>query len=302
VSDQDARKIEEGFSYFTSKDLQNLRRGNAIVRSDRSEDDFNLEIQPPTQSPEVHFKEEILSQSRAKYGTPLAEVELYLQESFNLETDRKEKIESTPSSRPTKKQEVIKGGAEVEDPVLTSLPLLEGLTLPETSKEKTLHRYTQMLIKKMAESRGFVASIEKQLENGGKVDVSLENNGLRIACEICSTTTKEWELHNIEKCFDAGYHHVISCSTDPKVLEKIKKLASETLDTSSKEKVLFLEPAEVVSFLDSFQSEAPRDEKRIKGYRVKVNYESISPQEMKSKKEAIAKEVVDSIRKLNKNK
>lgn len=47
----------------------------------------------------------------------------------------------------------------------------------------------------------------------GRVDVSLERNGKRIAIEIKDTTKDDWELQNIEKCLKAGYEVVIECAT-----------------------------------------------------------------------------------------
>src|SRR5205085_2897851 len=78
-------------------------------------------------------------------------------------------------------------------------------------KEETQHRYLQTLIKKMAETRGYKATIEAQTPDGtGKVDVLLEKDTKTIACEICVTTDAAWELHNIQKCLAAGYSIVIS--------------------------------------------------------------------------------------------
>src|SRR5204863_369624 len=41
LGDADARKLREGFSFFESKDLQNLGTGEAICRVERAEYDFN---------------------------------------------------------------------------------------------------------------------------------------------------------------------------------------------------------------------------------------------------------------------
>lgn len=297
VSETDARRLEGTFSFYTSKDLLNLGRGCAIARIDKAENDFNLEVFPPIPHPDTHFKNEILTYSRTKYGRQVSIVEEEIRASFNVpeeDTSLKESSKASsvnPKKEPQKQKDLIAIVPEVPEPVLIN-----------TGKEKTLHRYTQMLIKKMAESRGLIATLEKQLPDGGKVDVSLEYKDLLIGCEVCATTTKKWELHNIEKCFSAGYQYVISCSLDVKTLEKIKQNAEKSLSQELKEKVLFLTPPDVVSFLDGLlETQEQSTEKRIKGYRVKVNYESITDLEMKNKREAIAKVVVDSMRKLKKD-
>ncbi len=55
------------------------------------------------------------------------------------------------------------------------------------------------------------------------MDVSLERNGKRIACEVCITTTDNWEVHNIEKCFQAGYDLILECSSNKLTLDRIQK-------------------------------------------------------------------------------
>ncbi len=68
VGDQDAKRFEDGFSYFEAKDLQNLGIGEAIVRIDRPEFDFNLKTSP---LPEAEHGEErmqaIIARSDAKW-------------------------------------------------------------------------------------------------------------------------------------------------------------------------------------------------------------------------------------------
>lgn len=49
------------------------------------------------------------------------------------------------------------------------------------AKEDRQHRYFQSLIKHMAEEKGYRAIIERPTDNGGRVDVGLEQNGTRVA-------------------------------------------------------------------------------------------------------------------------
>ena len=46
IGDMDAKKFEDGFTHFEAKDLQTLSTGEAIVRIDRPDNDFNLETIP----------------------------------------------------------------------------------------------------------------------------------------------------------------------------------------------------------------------------------------------------------------
>ena len=78
LGDNDARKLAEGFSFFESKDLQNLGIGEAICRIERAEYDFNLKTLPlaHVDSPvSEETRERLVALSRERYGTPKADVE-----------------------------------------------------------------------------------------------------------------------------------------------------------------------------------------------------------------------------------
>ncbi|MGB7290943.1 MAG: type IV secretion system DNA-binding domain-containing protein [Thermodesulfobacteriota bacterium] len=84
LGDFDARKLSEGFSTFDAKDLQNLSMGEAVVRIDRAEYDFNLSTNPPPEMPQEETarkrKEEIRDVSRSKYATSREIIERELKE------------------------------------------------------------------------------------------------------------------------------------------------------------------------------------------------------------------------------
>ncbi|MFQ5799714.1 MAG: hypothetical protein ACE5H0_13620, partial [Bacteroidota bacterium] len=141
----------------------------------------------------------------------------------------------------------------------------------------------------MAEERGYRATIEESTPDGsGRVDVGLEQNGKKIACEISVSTTEEQELQNIMKCLTAGYDSVVVCAKDRKRLEKIQSFAVQRLDTAEQTKVLFLEPQALFFYLEEkVAAEASEEVKqaRVKGYRVKVQYQAVSDAEKKKKRE-----------------
>jgi len=81
LGDDDARKIEGGFSFFEAKDFQNLGTGEAIARVERADFDFNLATAPlpPVDADAGRANaEEIRQLSREKYGTPRERVEAEL--------------------------------------------------------------------------------------------------------------------------------------------------------------------------------------------------------------------------------
>ncbi|MFH1970875.1 MAG: type IV secretion system DNA-binding domain-containing protein [Patescibacteria group bacterium] len=287
LGDFDAQKLEDGFSSFDAFDLQNLGVGETIARVERTEYDFNLKVlAPPEVSPELakDRQERIISLSRQTYGTPREKIEKSLAKGKPI-------IEITPEE--IKKPEKI----EKEAPIKKEKPKVE---IPIT-KEKDIsqHRYLQALIKKMAEEKGYKAVIEKPTPDGqGKVDVSLEKNGKKIACEVSLTTTDEQELKNIEKCLAAGYEKVILCSPEKKNLEKVKDLVSQKLKDADKEKVLFLQPEEMYFYLEEESAKDAGKEERVKGYRVKVKYQPVKETEKKKKREAVAQVVLQAMKRM----
>ena len=104
--------------------------------------------------------------------------------------------------------------------------------------------------------------------------MGLERNGKRIACEISITTGDEHELSNIVKCLGAGYDTVVLCSPDRKSQDKIKRLANQRLSEPDMEKVLFFQPDELFFYLDQEAARRASREERVKGYRVKVEYDA----------------------------
>lgn len=78
LGDDDAKRLQAGFSAFDAKDLQSLGVGEAVVRMERAEHDFTLETAP---LPEVASdaararRKQIVTLSRERYARPRGEVE-----------------------------------------------------------------------------------------------------------------------------------------------------------------------------------------------------------------------------------
>jgi hypothetical protein len=160
----------------------------------------------------------------------------------------------------------------------------------------------QLLVKKMAEARGYTATLEMALLGGnGQVDIVLAKGGKRIAVEICNTTDADWEMHNISKCIEAKYDVVISLSGDPKQLEKIKKKCITGIANFDQHTVHFFTPDALFAFFDETVIEAIPTETIMKGYRVNVTYDSVTKEEMDRKRASVAQVVMNSLRKHKKN-
>ena len=134
------------------------------------------------------------------------------------------------------------------------------------------------------------------------MDVSLERDGKRIACEISVTTSDEQELSNIEKCLASGYEKVILCSPERKGLEKTKALVVKRLKSSNQEKVLFFQPEELFFYLEKEAASFAGKEERIKGYKVKVHYQPVVEADKKIKREAVGQVILQALRRMKEEK
>jgi hypothetical protein len=211
-----------------------------------------------------------------------------IEKEATIPTPQLSRILRLPKPEPMPKFEAPKERVVVEVP-------------PREERGKTQHQYLQSLIKRMAEEKGYKATLEQPTSDGGRVDVGLERNGKRVAVEITVTTTSEHELGNIEKCLKAGYDKVIVCSQGKKNLEKIRVLVMEKLEESGIEKVMFFEPDELLFYLEDEAAQDLYKEERVKGYKVKVNYQPVSSGDKKMKREAVAQVILGAFRRLKEN-
>jgi len=216
-----------------------------------------------------------------------------IEERVEARPARKEKVTRPPS---LEDEEKVKRKEIVVSPKEEKTPILEGVGGSQ-------HRYLQTLIKKTAEEKGYRAIVEEPTPDGlGKIDVGLKRGDKRIACEISLTSTNEQELSNIEKCFKAGYDKVILCSPEKKTLREVKKLATPRLKESDLEKILFFQPEELFFYLEEEAASEAGKEERVKGYKVKVQYQPVEEAEKRTKREAVAQVIVQALRRLRKGK
>jgi hypothetical protein len=168
---------------------------------------------------------------------------------------------------------------------------------PQLGRGGQQHKYLQQLVKRLAEDKGYKAVIEQPILGGvGSVDVSLEKDGKRIACEISVTTNGEQELGNIQKCLASGYDRVILLSSEKKDLNLIREFVTQKLGADHIQKVLFYLPEEFLGYLEEAEAGAATTEGTVRGYRVKVKYKSVGPEEKKSKRQAISQVILQGFK------
>lgn len=292
LGDFDAKKLEDGFASFDAKDLQNLGVGEAIARIERMEFDFNLKTDtPPEISSEVWKKriEKIISLSRSKYGRRREDIEAALAQERSI-------------SQPVFVAEQKVNTPEPENVETQVLPVTEvkHVTRPREAESRrvTQHKSLQNLIRQSAEAYGFRALIEEPTEDGsGRVDIHLEKDNKRIACEVSDTTSVEQEFGNIKNRLRAGYDTVILCSQDEKFLENAKNVITKKLSKSERPKALYMPPDKVVSYLKQLAARSESKEVWIKGRKVKVGFKPVDDTMQRGTRESILKVLFGNLRK-----
>jgi len=314
VGEPDAKKLQDGFSGFDHTDLQNLGRGEAVVRIEQPQFDCSLDtiaLQPVSEDQKELNKTAVVDHTRNKYATTKAEVEELLFKSMNFDTAKEEKKADKPKEKPappTRNEPVKEVSVEkpVQEPQLVPrkeipIDIQPEPESPKVEKDVSTHRYLQAFVKKMAEARGYTAVLEMQVPDGnGNVDVLFSKEGRTIAVEVSVTTDPAWEMHNIEKCIAAKYDTVVSLSGDPKQLDKIKKKCKEGIKDFENKDIYFFTPDALFEYLDTASISQEQQEQIIKGYRVNVTYDAITQEEMDRKRASVAKVVMDSLRKRKK--
>ncbi len=308
VGEPDARKLQDGFSSFDHNDLQNLGKGEAIIRLEQPKYDCSLTTSRLTELDEEEsdfIKECIVDFCRNRYASERSAVEEALYESFDIDTKRGQGSPIPESFPPDMPDSILHRVDCTPDVIglgeisLKEDPRPENAHLPRNT---STHRYYQNLIKKMAESLGYTATIESLLPDGaGLVDVLLFKEDKSIAVEICHTTDAQWEMGNILKCINAGYTQIVSLSEDEKQLERIRKKCVTGIAEFKKHLVFFFTPDLFYGFLnESIKQEIP-EEVHMKGYRVNVTYNAITKAEMDNKRASVTRTVVNSNRRPKKN-
>jgi type IV secretion system coupling TraD/TrwB family protein len=321
VGDDDAKKLAEGFAFFESRDVQNLDIGQAICRVDRGDQDFNLTIRlPEATDPTVaaQRRQEVITASRKKYGTPRAEIELALRvlsEEPATQDDHggpsalrhhRRQPQPTPTAPP-----VVTEPVPIQRPVVT-----EASEVPTQAEEKPAkpevprdlgrggeqHRSIQERIQAAAHALGFLAEVERQLaqDSTQAADLTLRKGDLAIAVEIAVTTTIDHEFGNVKKCLAAGFGRVAVVSSRPEKLGAIAEAVKAGLSSEAVAKVSYHTPEAFIAELGTLAKQfvpAEPSETATRGYRVRRHGPSLTPEERRSKEEIALRVMSEAMKK-----
>ncbi|MCZ7601624.1 MAG: type IV secretory system conjugative DNA transfer family protein [Melioribacteraceae bacterium] len=281
LGDFDSQKLSNGFSNYDISDLQKMSVGETLVRVERADNDFNMKVLlPPTISDEDVQRNMLilLGKIKQQYQSKVASNVSHTVSSHHSYSTHEtaSKIEKMPNKKRKLKREKTQHDEE----------------------DQSQHRYLQTLIKKIGEQFGYKAIIEKPINDGdGRVDVSLEKGSEFIACEISITTSKDHEMHNIEKCLDAGFTTILICTTDNHHLESIKQLAREKFSKRELEKIEFILADYLFTFFSNkFEYKKQAKEQTLKGYRVNIEFKDKKISKKEEAENIISKVILKSLK------
>jgi xanthine/CO dehydrogenase XdhC/CoxF family maturation factor len=304
VGDDDARLLAKGFSSFDASDLQNLGTGEAIVRVERSEWDFNLRTASLPALDETLAEErraQVVAETRRRYARPRTELEALLQ------VDRGEEVAA--AAAPVEERTGVSKSRPVRSPTpvvgVATLAGKEGIEIPATpstpGRGGQEHKYLQGLIRKWAESNGWGATVEESvLDDLGRIDVALRKDGVSVACEIVVSSPAEHEAENIQKCLAAGFAFVVVISSEKRRLGHIRTLAKEGLSAEQFARVHLVSPQEVFDLLGGLHHLAPKAEPTVRGYRVRVRMQPGKADEQQAKHGAVSAVIAKALRRMKK--
>ncbi len=312
LGDEDARKLQKGFSFFEAKDLQNLGVGEAICRIERSDYDFNLTVQSPQDDGGKGKDHEdlIRGSTRALYAIPRGEVEgqLRKEQEALLEEDetpqpelksKHKESKTTPRTKQTEPKISDDSSSVPEEPSPKQND--QSVQTPQESSVKPTsipsHEEIKEYLINAAEKLDYVVEREVWVLDGkGRVDLVFTRGDLKIACEIANTTTDEHEVGNIQKCLDAGFSKVVLVSVYEKRLNQISALFREKV-SDTKQDVQFLSPDTFAEILQQYSKADPAggrtEQTKPRKHKVDLMGTGQSAQELKSKE----KDLIDLLKK-----
>lgn len=290
VGEDDARDLDRGFGHFEANDLLNLGRGEAIGRMGEAANDFTLKtiVTSENATGDDHI-DAMREASRRHYASkvvaiPSVPAALDLQPPAPFAEQKP--VEAMPASATTIKAATLRPFKRDDGRTVTFSDEPD-----DGGKGGREHKYIQHLIKRLGEDRGYRASVEQTVE-GGRVDIVLSKNSTSLAFEISVTNTASYELTNIEKCLKASFTHIFFICGDVKRRDKVRQLLEVNHQNHM---VRFLAPEDVVGAIDELaQPEAPASTV-VRGYRVKVNRQTVSSNEFAGKRAVIAEVIAKSM-------
>ena len=262
LGDGDARSLESGFAFFNRQDLQSLGVGDAIARIDRADQDFNLTTLP---APEIDpgqaelMRAAVLAESRLRYAVP--------------RSDEPQAPVAEPAGPPMPSHhEKPPTRGERPPPSDTSSASHSARADASGGRGGKEHTYLQQLIARMGQDRGFRATVEGPIPgSAARVDVVLERDGERIACEVSITSRPEYEAEKAAICLQADFDRLVFLCPGPGAARTLKKAILDRVGSKHADRISVLAAEALPALFDELGQPAA-EETLVRGYRVKVSH------------------------------
>ncbi|MEN0653388.1 MULTISPECIES: type IV secretory system conjugative DNA transfer family protein [Hyphobacterium] len=249
---------------------------------------------------------ELVAKSRERYAVPLAEVNSII-ESSAAGAARDPGPARVPERRPpspersrTERVDPEPGRATIRDDTFES-PIQQSETRPATEADTYLagqggreHKRLQQTVRRIAQERGFKATIEYPVP-GGAIDVVLEQGAVSIAVEITVTTELAHERANIEKCIGAGFRKIALLVPDESKRQRVSAATAAWPPFSPDVNFHVYGPEDFLAFIEAEAAALAGSERTSRGYRVRVTHTPLSPEDAARRREAINRVIGRSI-------
>jgi hypothetical protein len=303
VGEGDARKLAEGFAFFEASDLTRLGRGESIARIGGAANDFNLRTLPLPSVEAVEserIRGQVVTHARERYALPRANLVEQLAPAHSAADDKPRAQEASDESVRVERVLPLAPGPSVSAPTRTPDAAPRARTQRPSSPKSTdvgrggaMHRYLQHLVKRLAEERGFRAVIEDAALTG-RADVVLHRDEIIVGCEISITTDAEHEGANLKKCLAAGFARVLFVSPEKRQRERVIAMIRADLPGAP---IDVIGPEDIVTALDALGAAPTPSESVVRGYKVKVTRQDLSPNDVIARRKAVAEVIARGLRK-----
>lgn len=294
LNHKNATKITNSFSYFDAEDFMNLEQGEALVRINKRSNDFNLKTLALAnhidEAEAQKTKAYIIKNSLETYATPISEINEMVKEILP-----KEYVAKTKAVKPrTEIIDKVKVPVPIETITTEQTKISEQqrnelIVTEETKTQERDHIYLQTLVKKLGQERGYLATIEKELPNGQRIDITLEKDTQKIAFEVAIHNKADFELGNIKKALLFGYNPIVVLSKNRKHLNTIEQLTIDEISKTDMRSIHFIQPNSITKILDNLKTKTTVQHEVVKGFRITTEYERTPLQNSKSVREHITK-------------
>jgi len=226
--------------------------------------------QPVDPTVATAVRNRVVSASRKAYGTP---------RSTHAELSKHSSEQHPPSEGGTPVVPTALKKAEALSPAV-SLPS-ESQILAFARAAEHQHEVLKNRIQSAAEKLGFEVEREKQLGSKKRIDLVLTGQRVRIACEVARTTTAQWELGNVTKCFEEVFTHVAVISSTTDRLVKIRDEVLAALPAQEIRQVRLFQTDEFINWLQRFALTPTSERPKVRTKKRNFNFGGFSKEEQK---------------------